>query len=65
MAEYLMPGYQNITLDEQRSIFSLRNRMVNIPSNFPKGENEVTMCPCGKTETMSHISHAHYGVKKM
>ena len=31
MAEYLMPNYQNITIDEQRSIFALRNCMVFIP----------------------------------
>ena len=31
MAEYLLPNYQNITIDEQRSIFALRNRMVIIP----------------------------------
>ena len=50
-----MPNYQNITIDEQRSIFALRNRMVCIPSNFPNGKNEEIMCPCGQTETMSHI----------
>ena len=55
MAEYLMPNHQNITIDEQRSIFALRNRMVYIPSNFPNGKNEEIMCPCGQIETMNHI----------
>ena len=29
MAEYLQPGYVNISLNEQRGIFSLRNRMID------------------------------------
>jgi len=34
MAEYLHPGYENISINEQRSIFSIRNRMIEIPANF-------------------------------
>ena len=29
--------------------------MVFIPSNFPNGIQEVTICPCGQIETMNHI----------
>ena len=50
MAEYLLPNFQNITIDEQRSIFALRNRIVFIPLNFPNGKKEETMCPCGQVE---------------
>ena len=55
MAEYLLPNYQNITIDDQRSIFALRNRMVFIPSNFPNDKKDKAMCPCGETENMNHI----------
>ena len=54
MADYLLPSNQNISLDEQRSIFAIRNRMVIIPSNFPIGK-EVEICPCGQIENMKHI----------
>ena len=54
MADYLLPSNQNISLDEQRSIFAIRNRMVNIPLNFPNGK-EVEECPCGQIEDMKHI----------
>ena len=35
MAEYLHPGYENISINEQRSIFSIRNQMIEISVNFP------------------------------
>jgi hypothetical protein len=54
MADYLLPSNQSISLDEQRSIFAIRNRMVIIPSNFPNGK-EVEKCPCGQIEDMKHI----------
>ena len=54
MADYLLPSNQSISLDEQRSIFAIRNRMVIIPSNFPNGK-EVEICPCGQIEEMKHI----------
>ena len=34
MAEYLQPGYENITIDEQVNIFKIRNRMIDMPCNF-------------------------------
>ena len=56
MADYLLPNYQNISLEEQRSIFAMRNRMVTIPSNFPRGKEEhEEICPCGQIENMKHI----------
>ena len=36
MAEYLLPNHEKITTKEQRNILEIRNRMVPIPSNFPK-----------------------------
>ena len=54
MADYLLPSYCPITIDEQRSIFEIRNRMVNISSNFSKGMKKE-ICPCGLEENMKHI----------
>ena len=54
MAEYLLPGYEEISIKEQQSIFSIRNRMVQIYENFPS-MNKKEFCQCKKEETMKHI----------
>ena len=54
MAEYLMPNDEQLTIEGQRYIFSMRNRMVNVPVNFPKNQSEVK-CACGVKEDMQHI----------
>ena len=54
MAEYLLPSHEKITIEEQRNIFKIRNRMVPIPSNFPKNENKE-ICVCGEIENSKHI----------
>ena len=54
MAEYLHPGYVNITQDEQRGIFSLRNRMIEISENFPN-KIKKEKCNCGKELSMKHL----------
>ena len=59
MAEYLQPGYENITINEQRSIFSIRNRMIEIPANFPTGK-DIEICCCGKEENMQHLYICEY-----
>ena len=59
MAEYLLPGYENITIEEQRNIFSIRNRMVEINHNFPT-TNKKEICWCGEEETMKHINICEY-----
>ena len=41
MAEYLMPNDEQLTIEGQRYIFSMRNRMVYVPVNFPKNQSEV------------------------
>ena len=59
MAEYLQPGYVNITLTEQRGIFSLRNRMIEISENFStKIKKEI--CNCGEELSMKHIYMCEY-----
>ena len=54
MAEYLTPGYENVTIKDQRNIFAMRNRMVAIKDNFRKGK-QVEKCACGLLENMKHI----------
>ena len=48
MAEYLLPLNTNL------NIFAIRNRMINIKSNF-KQRNKEKKCICGDKETMEHI----------
>ena len=58
MAEYLLPGYENISIDEQRSIFSIRNRMIEIPENFLAGKDKEICC-CGKEENMKICTYVN------
>ena len=51
MAEYLLPNDTLKDVEEQRYLFAIRNRMIDIPMNFGKQSN----CFCGEKETMSHI----------
>ena len=63
MAEYLLPSYEKITIEEQRNIFSIRNRMVAIPSNFPKNKKEE-ICVCSKIENMKHFYQCEFWNKE-
>ena len=54
MADYLQPGYENITIDEQRNIFQIRNRMIDLPSNFPSGK-KIEKCHCEQELNMKHL----------
>ena len=52
MAEYLQPNEQEITIQEQRNIFAIRNKMIIISDNY---KNTTEICQCGQIETMEHI----------
>ena len=54
MAEYLQPNEEEITITDQRNIFAIRNRMVEIPNNYRSNKDEHK-CVCGKNETTEHI----------
>ena len=54
MAEYLQPINSQLNIENKRKMFAIRNRMVNIKSNF-KQKNEIQMCICGQIENMEHI----------
>ena len=50
-AEYLLPC-SGLLLDDQRKIFSLRNKMVKIVNNFSSIKQA---CPCGEIDSLQHI----------
>ena len=64
MAEYLMPNDEQLSIEGQRYIFAIRNRMVNVPVNFPKNQSEVK-CACGVKEDMQHIYLCEYWNKQI
>ena len=59
MAEYLLPN-KNLTIEEQRTIFSIRNRMADIPANFSSKKENTAKCTCGESEDMKHVYNCKY-----
>ena len=61
MSEYLCPNDNSLTIEEKQNMFSVRNRMSNIPSNFYlKTSDNIEIC-CGEIEDMEHV----YKCKKL
>ena len=54
MAEYLSPNYEQLSLNDQRYIFAIRNRMIEIEHNIRKQLLEER-CICGEQQTQKHI----------
>ena len=54
MAEYLLPD-NCLTIENKRQLFSIRNRMINISSNFSTNKKNKSVCFCGTNEDMKHI----------
>ena len=54
MSEYLLPNNENLSIEEQQYIFSIRNRMIQIESNF-KEKEALKPCICGEEKDMKHI----------
>ena len=54
MSEYLLPN-EELSIEQQRYIFEIRNEMTNIKSNFCSEKENITTCVCGKKENMEHI----------
>ena len=54
MAEYLLPSNTALTISEKQQMFAVKNRMIEIPANFPNSKSEDT-CICGDKEDMKHI----------
>ena len=59
MAQYLMPDQENLSIEDKRRIFEIRNRMLPIAANFPSNEI-VEKCWCGEDEDMKHIYMCEY-----
>ena len=54
MSEYLLPN-EKFDISEQKSVFAIRNKMTDIPSNFCSEEKNLSKCTCKTTENMEHI----------
>ena len=54
MSQYLQPNNE-LDINEKKKIFEIRNRMTNIPANYPGTKQNITKCNCGKLENMEHI----------
>ena len=54
MSQYLLPNNQ-LEIQDQKKIFEMRNRMTDIPENYPTKNKEKSNCICGERETMEHI----------
>ena len=54
MEDYLLPENTMLTIDEKQQLFAVRNRMIEIASNFPKPGGKPS-CLCGAEENMKHI----------
>ena len=59
MSEYFLPN-ENLSIDDQRNIFALKNKMSDIPSNFTSEENNTFKSCCGTKEEMEHIYYCKY-----
>ena len=59
MSEYLMPN-NPLTIENKRTLFSIRNKMVKIESNFSSRQNNFSKCACMETEDMKHIYTCKY-----
>ena len=61
IAEYLMPNETMKNVEDQRYLFAIRNKMINIPANIGKQEK----CICGDIEKMSHIYYCYGKEEKL
>ena len=53
MPEYLLPINRKLTIEKKREMFSVRNRMFNIESNFKN--KQTPKCLCQEEENMEHL----------
>ena len=58
-AEYLLPN-EELNIEKQRTIFAIRNRMIDIPANFVSSEQNNTKCICKEIENLKHIYECKY-----
>ena len=58
MADYLLPFNNKMSIQEKCESFAIRDRMIQIPSNF--SSNCEQKCICGKMENRSIFMNAKY-----
>ena len=56
MPSYLQPNENGLSIDDQRYIYALRNKMVDIPANYGSASD----CVCGGNEDILHIFNCKY-----
>ena len=56
MPAYLEPNEISLSIDDQRYVYAMRNKMVDIPSNC----GSISVCVCGGSENMLHIFNCKY-----
>ena len=59
MSEYLLPNNQ-LTIEEQRTLFGMRNGMIDIPANFSTKKENKAKCICKENEDMRHIYNCEF-----
>jgi hypothetical protein len=59
MSEYLLPNNQ-LTIEEQRTCFGMRNGMIDIPANFSTKKENKAKCICKEKEDMRHIYNCEF-----
>ena len=57
MSEYLLPYNTELDIEQKRRMFSVKNRMTQIPANCGNSDEK---CVCGTEENMSHIYECQY-----
>ena len=66
MAEYLTPINNEITIEDKQNLYSIRNRMFEISSNFKSKTENKSLCYCGESENMKHIHECeHFEMKNL
>ena len=55
MSEYLLPSTSSLTIEEKQEMFSMKNKVIKIPANFPKNKKIQSKCSCGELENMEHV----------
>ena len=57
MAYYLLPHDFNMTIEDKKLLFSLKNRMFQLSNDFNIDKNNKQLCvmKCGSEENLEHI----------
>ena len=59
MSQYLLPNSE-LDIRDQKKIFEIRNKMIDISENFSTKSKIEKKCVCGNLENMEHIYYCKY-----